>query len=78
VNFFGMYAPAGTPDPIIRKLNATIVQALNTPELNARYRELGFEPAPTTPEQFRDFLRAESKKFARVIADAKIPLGDTP
>ena len=78
VNFFGMYAPAGTPDPVIRKLNAAIVQALKTPELNAKFRELGFEPAPTTPEQFRDFLRAESKKFARIIVEAKVPLVDTP
>ena len=78
VNFFGLYAPAGTPDPVIRKLNAAIVQALKTPELNAKFRELGFEPAPTTPEQFRDFLRAESKKFARIIVEAKVPLVDTP
>ena len=45
VNFFGMYAPAATPDPIIRKLNATVVQALKTPELATKLKELGFEPA---------------------------------
>ena len=72
VNFFGMYAPAGTPEPIIRKLNTAIVQALKTPELAAKLRELGFEPAPTTPEQFRDFLRAESAKFAKIIVDANV------
>ena len=72
VNFFGMYAPSGTPDPIIRKLNAAIVQALKTPELATKLKELGFEPAPTTPEQFRDFLRAESAKFAKIIVDADV------
>ena len=72
VNFFGMYAPAGTPDPIIRWLNAAIQQALKTPELTVKLRELGFEPAPTTPEQFRDFLRAESAKFAKIIVDANV------
>ncbi len=72
VNFFGMYAPSGTPDPIIRKLNGAIVQALRTPELVAKLKELGFEPAPTTPEQFRDFLRAESAKFAKIIVDANV------
>jgi len=72
VNFFGMYAPSGTPDPIIRKLNGAIVQALKTPELAAKLKELGFEPAPTTPEQFRDFLRAESAKFAKIIVDADV------
>jgi len=72
VNFFGMYAPAATPDPIIRKLNATIVQALKSPEVATKLKELGFEPAPTTPEQFRDFLRAESAKFAKIIAEANV------
>jgi tripartite-type tricarboxylate transporter receptor subunit TctC len=78
VNFFGMYAPAGTPDPVVRKLNAAIVQALKTPELSSKLIELGFEPAPTTPEQFRDFLRVESKKFAKIIVDAKVQVVDTP
>lgn len=72
VNFFGMYAPAATPDPVIRKLNATIVQALKSPEVATKLKDLGFEPAPTTPEQFRDFLRAESAKFARIIAEANV------
>jgi tripartite-type tricarboxylate transporter receptor subunit TctC len=72
VNFFGMYAPAGTPDPVIRKLNAAIVQALRTPELTGKLKELGFEPAPTTPEQFREFIRAESAKFAKIIVDANV------
>jgi tripartite-type tricarboxylate transporter receptor subunit TctC len=72
VNFFGMYAPAATPDPVIRKLNATIVQALRTPEVSTKLKELGFEPAPTTPEQFREFLRAESGKFAKIIAEANV------
>ena len=78
VNFFGFYAPGGTPDPIVRKLNAAIVQALRSPELTTRFKELGFEPAPTTPEQFREFLHAESKKFAKIIVDANVKTVDTP
>ncbi len=72
VNFFGMYAPAGTPDAVMRKLNTAIVQALVTAELAGKLKDLGFEPAPTTPEQFRAFLRAESAKFARIIVDANV------
>src|SRR4051812_3175255 len=72
VNFFGMYAPAATPDPIIRKLNATIVQALKASDVTTKLKEPGFEPAPTTPEQFRDFLHAESAKFAKIIAEANV------
>jgi len=72
VNFFGFYGPAGLPDPVLRRLNAAAVQTLKMPELATRLKGMGFEPAPTTPEQFREFIRNESAKFARVIVEANI------
>jgi len=72
VNFFGFFAPAGTPDPIVRRLSAVAGQAFRTAEVSARLKELGFEPAPGTPEQFREFIREESKKFARIIVEANV------
>ena len=72
VNFFGFFAPVNLPDPILRRLNAAAVQALKTPEVATRLRGLGFEPAPTTPEVFRDFIRSESAKFAKIIVEAGI------
>ena len=39
-------------------------------------KELGFEPAPTTPEQFRAFIHAESAKFAKVIAEANVKVDE--
>ena len=74
VNFFGFFAPAGIPDPILRRVNAAAVQALKMPELVTRLRNLGFEPSPNTPEQFRDFIRNESAKFAKIIVDANVKL----
>jgi tripartite-type tricarboxylate transporter receptor subunit TctC len=74
VNFFGMMAPAGTPPAIIRQVNAAAVQALKVPEVAAKLRESGFEPSPTTPEQFREFIRAESAKFGRIIVEANVTL----
>ena len=74
VNFFGFFAPAGIPDPVLRRLNAAAVQALKMPELITRLRSLGFEPSPNTPEQFRDFIRNESAKFAKIIVDANVKL----
>lgn len=44
------------------------------PELVTRLRALGFEPSPNTPEQFRDFIRNESAKFAKIIVDANVKL----
>ncbi len=72
VNFFGFLGPAGMPDPVLRRLNATAVQALKTPELAAKLRASGFEPAPTTPEEFRDFIRTETAKFGQVIVEAGV------
>jgi tripartite-type tricarboxylate transporter receptor subunit TctC len=74
VNFFGFFAPAGLPEPILTRLNAAAVQALKTPELAAKLRGMGFEPSPTAPEQFRVFIRQESAKFAKIIVDAGVKL----
>ena len=72
VNFFGFFGPAGMPDPILRRLNTAAVQIMKTPELVTRFRSLGFEPAPNTPEQFREFIRSESAKFGRIIVEAGV------
>jgi tripartite-type tricarboxylate transporter receptor subunit TctC len=74
VNFFGFFGPAGLPDPILRRLNTAAVQALKMPELAAKLRAVGFEPAPNTPEQFREFIRNESAKFAKIIIEAGVKL----
>ncbi len=72
VNFFGFLAPAGLADPILRKVNVAAVQALKTPELAKKLQAVGFEPAPTTPEQFREFIRNETAKFGKVIVEAGV------
>ena len=74
VNFFGFFGPAGMPDPILRKLNATTMQIMKTPDLVTKFRGMGFEPAPNTPEQFREFIRNESAKFAKIIVEANVKL----
>ena len=72
INFFGFFAPAGTPGAIVRRLSATTGQAFREVDVAARLKELGFEPAPNTPEQFREFIRGESRKFAKIIVDANV------
>ncbi len=74
VNFFGFYGPAGLPDPILRRLNAAAVQTLRMPEVATKLNNMGFEPAPSTPEQYRDFIRNESAKFAKIIVEAGVKL----
>ena len=72
VNFFGLYGPSRLPDPVLRKLNAAAVQAMKVPELVAKMKEMGFEPATNSPEQFAAYVRAESKKFQAIIVQANI------
>ena len=57
-NWDGVLAPAGTPEPVIAKFNAAMVAALNDPGLRARLHESGTTPAPSSPGEFGDYLRA--------------------
>jgi tripartite-type tricarboxylate transporter receptor subunit TctC len=72
--WFGVVAPAGTPDAIVHRLNAEITAALNDEHIKASMRNLGVEPAPTTPEAFDAYIRSETRKWARVIRQAHIKL----
>lgn len=74
VNFFGFFAPANIPANALKQLNAAAVQALKAPEMANKLKASGFEPSPTSPEEFRQFIRSESAKFARIIVEAGIKL----
>jgi tripartite-type tricarboxylate transporter receptor subunit TctC len=65
-------APAATPKPIVAKLNADIVKALNDPTVKQRLLDAGCEANPGTPEEFGRFLRAEIVKYTKVVKDANV------
>ncbi len=71
-NWFGLFAPAGTPEAVVLKLNAAVTAALKDPELSRKLREQGGEPTPLTPQQFSDFIKKESAQFERIVQTAKI------
>ena len=71
-NWFGLFAPAGTPDAVVQKLNTTVTQALKDPELAKRLQDQGGEPSPMGVQQFRDFIKTESAQFQRIVETAKI------
>ena len=71
-NWFGLFAPAGTPEPVLQKINAAVTQALKDPDLARRLQDQGGEPAPMSVQQFRDFIQNESKQFQRIVETAKI------
>lgn len=72
--WFGIVAPAGTPTPIVARLNAEINAALSDETLKANMRNLGVEPAPDTPAAFDAYIRSETAKWAKVIQTAQIKL----
>ena len=74
VGWFGMVAPAGTPPAIVKKVHAALQTALNDPATQASIRNLGVEPAGSTPEEFGAFIKSETAKWARVIQKANIKL----
>lgn len=71
-NWFGLFAPAGTPDAVVQKLNTAVTQAIKDPDLSKRLQDQGGEPAPMSVQQFRDFIASESVQFQRVVDMAKI------
>jgi tripartite-type tricarboxylate transporter receptor subunit TctC len=73
-NWFGFFAPAGIPAPVLAKLSEAAQKALRNPEFAKKLRAQGGEPTPYTPEAFRAFVRAESAKFQRIIVDANVTL----
>ena len=71
---FAIHAPAGTPAPIIKKLNADFAYALNSPDVKALLATDGSEVVASSPEYFGKVIRAEFARWAPVVkaAGAKI------
>lgn len=61
------HAPAGTPAPVIDRLNAAFVAALNAPDVRTKFAQLMAEPVPTTPRQFAEFMQRELPKYESVV-----------
>ena len=70
--WYGVMAPAGTPQPIIERLNAEVRKALASKEIVDALDRDGAEPWPTSPEEFRAHIAKEIPRWASVIAKAKI------
>ena len=72
LSWYGILAPAGTPLEIVRRLNAEINRILQAPEIRDRLAALGAEPTGGSPEQFGQVIRADTLRWAKVVADAGI------
>ena len=70
--WFGLLAPAGTPQDIVRKVQTDVAKAVALPDVKERLAGLGAEVIGSTPEAFSVHLRSELIRFAKVIKDAGI------
>ena len=69
-SWFGLLAPAGTPAPVVAKLNASILKALADPEVKKKLAEQGAEPHGEKPEQFAAFIESETVKWGKVVKES--------
>jgi len=76
LTWFGLVAPAKTPQVIISQLNRVMRVALNDPLTQKALNNMGMEPRWTTPQEYRDTIRGDINKWRDVIKRSKIPLQD--
>jgi len=69
-NMYGVMAPAHTPQPVITQLHTGIVRALKAPATAQRLTTQGYDPLGNSPREFREYLTAEVRKWAKVIRES--------
>jgi tripartite-type tricarboxylate transporter receptor subunit TctC len=74
LSWYGIFAPAGTPRPIVDRLNAELRKAVVDPEVAERFKALGIEPLGGSPEDFAKTLREDTQRWAAVVKEAAISL----
>ena len=73
--WFGLFATAGTPQPIVTKINAEVVKTLADPQFREKFlAPQMFEPMASSPEEFADYIKAQTRKSAKVIHEQKLSI----
>ena len=70
----GVFAPAGTPAQIIKRLNTELVKIINSPEIREQWISGGAEAVPTTPEEFAAFIQSEQARWSRLIKQTGVKM----
>jgi tripartite-type tricarboxylate transporter receptor subunit TctC len=74
--WFGLFATAGTPQPIVTKINAEVAEILADPQFREKFlAPQMFEPMASSPEEFADYIKAQRRKWAKVIREQKLSIG---
>ncbi len=72
VGWFGLFAPANTPKPVVQKINQTVMFVLGQEKIRKAMLERGSDPASGTAEEFAAFLRLDQAKWAKLIKENKV------
>jgi len=72
--WWALFAPAGTPQPIIAKINKDVNALLALPDVKQSIAKQGAEPAPSTPEELARLVEQETARWGKVIKDAKVTI----
>jgi tripartite-type tricarboxylate transporter receptor subunit TctC len=68
----GLVAPAGTPPEIVTKLNGALRKVIDSPEVQAKFKNVGFEGFSSTPQELGDYMKAELVDWGKMVKDAGI------
>jgi len=72
--WYGLFAPRGTPKPVVAKISSDVARQLKSPEMQERLAALGVDAAGTTPAEFKALFTAEIGKWAKVVKAAGVVL----
>jgi tripartite-type tricarboxylate transporter receptor subunit TctC len=70
ITWYGVFAPAGTPRPVVDKLNATLTRMLATPDAQKRFAAVGADARGNSPEAFEQAIAGERAKWAKIIQES--------
>lgn len=74
INWQGLFAPARTPDPIVRRLHEALVRIGRDAAFDAKLRSTGFTPVISAPDDFAQTIREETQRWAKVVASAGLSI----
>jgi tripartite-type tricarboxylate transporter receptor subunit TctC len=70
--WFGIFVPAGTPAPVVQKLNEEFIKAVRSPDISKKITDQGLDVYTGTPDEFAAQMRADAAKFGKVVKDGNI------
>jgi tripartite-type tricarboxylate transporter receptor subunit TctC len=68
----GLVAPSGTPSEIVTKLNVALRKVIDSPQVRAKFKNVGFEGFSSTPQELGDYMKAEIAEWGKMVKDAGI------